>query len=189
MTPATAVARRWFLRDCGLGLGSIALHALLAQDGRAEPGRSPDPLAPRKPHFTPKAKRVIHLFMAGAPSQLDLFDYKPDLTKFEGKPIPPSVIGGQRYAATWTGDNKSDWDHLAWSIPMALNMGLSGQPFVGPDIGGFVGDADAKLFARWMGIGALLPSLTRLMGPGVYAFPRFESYARSVATNTTPMGA
>jgi hypothetical protein len=50
------------------------------------------------PHFAPKAKRVIHLFMAGAPSQLDLFDYKPELAKLEGKPLPPSVIGGQRYA-------------------------------------------------------------------------------------------
>ncbi len=52
----------------------------------------------RKPHFAPKAKRVIHLFMAGAPSQLDLFDYKPDLARLEGQPLPPSVIGGQRYA-------------------------------------------------------------------------------------------
>ncbi len=68
-----------------------------------------------------------------------------------------NFLGGQRYAATWTGDNRSDWRHLAWSIPMALNLGLSGQPFVGPDIGGFIGDADARLFARWMGIGALLP--------------------------------
>jgi len=66
-------------------------------------------------------------------------------------------MGGQRYAATWTGDNASDWEHLAWSIPMALNLGLSGQPFVGPDIGGFIGDATGHLFARWMGIGALLP--------------------------------
>ncbi len=49
-------------------------------------------------HFAPKAKAVIHLFMAGAPSQLDLFDYKPKLAEFEGKPIPPEVIGGQRYA-------------------------------------------------------------------------------------------
>ena len=55
-------------------------------------------LAPQKPHFAGKAKRVIHLFMAGAPSQLDLFDYKPELAKLEGKPLPPSVIGGQRYA-------------------------------------------------------------------------------------------
>jgi alpha-glucosidase len=68
-----------------------------------------------------------------------------------------NFIGGQRYAATWTGDNSSDWDHLAWSIPMALNLTLSGQPFVGPDIGGFAGNCDGRLFARWMGIGALLP--------------------------------
>lgn len=68
-----------------------------------------------------------------------------------------NFIGGHRYAATWTGDNKSTWEHLAWSIPMALNMGLSGQPFVGPDIGGFAGEADGTLFARWMGIGAMLP--------------------------------
>jgi alpha-glucosidase len=68
-----------------------------------------------------------------------------------------NFIGGQRYAATWTGDNSSDWDHLAWSIPMALNMTLSGQPFVGPDIGGFAGNCDGRLFARWMGIGTLLP--------------------------------
>ena len=55
-------------------------------------------LAPKQPHFAAKAKRVIHLFMAGAPSQLDLFDYKPELTKLAGKPLPASVIAGQRYA-------------------------------------------------------------------------------------------
>ncbi len=68
-----------------------------------------------------------------------------------------NFLGGQRYAATWTGDNRSDWNHLRWSIPMVINMSLSGQPFVGPDIGGFIGNADGELFARWMGIGALLP--------------------------------
>ena len=68
-----------------------------------------------------------------------------------------SFLGGQRYAWTWTGDNTSDWRHLGWSITMALNLGLSGQPFAGPDIGGFAGDATGHLFARWMGIGALLP--------------------------------
>ncbi len=68
-----------------------------------------------------------------------------------------NFLGGQRYAWTWTGDNTSDWRHLGWSITMALNLGLSGQPFAGPDIGGFAGDADGHLFARWMGIGALLP--------------------------------
>lgn len=72
-----------------------------------------------------------------------------------------NYIGGQRYGATWTGDNSADWYHLEASIPMALNVGLSGQPFIGPDIGGFAGNGpsggEGKLMARWMGIGALLP--------------------------------
>ena len=66
-------------------------------------------------------------------------------------------LGGQRYAAAWTGDNSATWEHLAISIPMVLNLGLSGQPFAGPDIGGFAGNGDGALFARWMGFGALLP--------------------------------
>ena len=66
-------------------------------------------------------------------------------------------LGSQRYAATWTGDNLSDWNHLRWSVSMALNLGLSGQPLVGPDIGGFGDEATPELFARWMGIGCLLP--------------------------------
>lgn len=66
-------------------------------------------------------------------------------------------IGSQRYAATWTGDNLSTWEHLHNSIPMALNLGLSGQPLSGPDIGGFAGNATPRLFARWMGIGTMLP--------------------------------
>jgi len=68
-----------------------------------------------------------------------------------------SFLGGHRYAATWTGDNVSNWDHLAWSIPMALNLGLSGQPLAGPDIGGFAGECTGELLARWMGIGCLFP--------------------------------
>jgi alpha-glucosidase len=68
-----------------------------------------------------------------------------------------NFIGGHRYAATWTGDNRSSWEHLGWSIPMVLNLGLSGQPFSGPDIGGFADNATPELFARWMGIGSLLP--------------------------------
>src|SRR3954468_21206545 len=97
------ITRRHFFRDCGYGVGKAALASLLCasargEDGRAKPGRSPDPLAPKKPHFPGRAKAVIHLFMAGAPSQLDLFDYKPELAKLEGKPLPPEVIRGQRYA-------------------------------------------------------------------------------------------
>ena len=66
-------------------------------------------------------------------------------------------LGGHRYASCWTGDSASTWEHLSWTIPMMLNLGLSGQPFAGCDIGGFAENADAELFARWMGIGALLP--------------------------------
>jgi hypothetical protein len=86
-----AVTRRHFFRSCGVGVGKIALGSLLAGAARAAE-------AVRTPHYAAKAKRVIHLFMAGAPSQLDLFDYKPALAKLEGKPLPPSVIRGQRYA-------------------------------------------------------------------------------------------
>jgi len=89
-------SRRHFLKDCSLGLGKIGLAGLLT-DSLANAASS-NGLGNPQPHFAPKAKRVIHLFMAGAPSQLELFDYKPLLTKFEGKPIPPEVIGGQRYA-------------------------------------------------------------------------------------------
>jgi alpha-glucosidase len=68
-----------------------------------------------------------------------------------------NYIGGQRYGATWTGDNTANWYHVEVSIPMVLNVGLSGQPFIGPDIGGFAGNGDGDMFARWMGFGALFP--------------------------------
>src|SRR5688500_2912409 len=90
-------SRRWFLRECGLGLGKIAAASLLS-NALLPRTRAAEVLTLKEPHFAGKAKRVIHLFMAGAPSQLDLFDYKPELAKLEGKPLPPSVIGGQRYA-------------------------------------------------------------------------------------------
>jgi len=95
-------SRRWFLKECGLGLGKVALATLLtdAFAGKAvgATDNAADALKPRAPHFPAKAKRVIHLFMAGAPSQLDLFDNKPELAKLAGKPLPPSVVAGQRYA-------------------------------------------------------------------------------------------
>lgn len=96
------VTRRHFFGECQLGVGKMALASLLAgqfgRSSRANTVAPERPLAPRAPHYRPKANAVIHLFMAGAPSQLDLFDYKPKLTEFAGKPIPPEVIGGQRYA-------------------------------------------------------------------------------------------
>ena len=78
-TPRRSVTRRWFFQECGVGLGAIAL-ALAARQriGAAARRRAgTNPLAPKQPHFPPKAKRVIFLFMAGAPSHLELFDYKP----------------------------------------------------------------------------------------------------------------
>ncbi|CAA0838272.1 heteroglycan glucosidase 1 [Striga hermonthica] len=66
-------------------------------------------------------------------------------------------VGSQRYAATWTGDNLSTWEHLHMSISMVLQLGLSGQPLSGPDIGGFAGNATPKMFGRWMGFGAMFP--------------------------------
>ena len=68
-----------------------------------------------------------------------------------------NFLGGQRYGATWTGDNSATWAHLDMSIPMTVNLGLSGQPFAGPDIGGFAYNGDGELYARWMGFGTLFP--------------------------------
>ncbi|MEX2120598.1 MAG: DUF1501 domain-containing protein [Pirellulales bacterium] len=91
-------ARRWFLRDCGVGLGTMALASLLdGRPARAE-GQAANPLSPRQPHFAPKAKRVIYLFMAGAPSHLDLLDYKPELAKRNGQLPPESLLKGYRAA-------------------------------------------------------------------------------------------
>src|SRR5215207_6352747 len=99
LTPT--IARRHFLEVCGVGLGKVALSSLLTGGvaPRAFASSTADtsfPVAP--PHFAPKAKAVIHLFMAGAPSQLDMFDNKPELSKLEGQPLPPSLYGSQRYA-------------------------------------------------------------------------------------------
>ncbi len=98
------VTRRTFLKRSGVGLGNIALGSLLANslfaasNGAAASRGVQDPLAPRPPHFPARAKRVIYLHMVGAPSQLDLFDYKPELKKHDGKPCPEEFIKGKRFA-------------------------------------------------------------------------------------------
>ncbi len=91
------VTRRHFFKQAGISVGSMGLASLLADQGFAAP-KQQDPLAARDPHFAPKAKRVIFLLMAGAPSQLELFDYKPELAKYHGKPVPEHLIKGQRFA-------------------------------------------------------------------------------------------
>ena len=89
--------RRQFFADCGVGVGKAALASLLA-GGSAKAAFGSRPGGVMRPHAEGRAKAVIHLFMAGAPSQLETWDRKPVLSKYEGKPIPPEVIGGQRYA-------------------------------------------------------------------------------------------
>jgi hypothetical protein len=110
MNCESLLPRRHFLTQCGLGIGGVALAEMLG-------GSSADAALEsnaRLPHFAPKAKRVIYLFMSGGPSQLDLFDYKPELTKHHGEQLPDSVRGGQRL--TGMSGNQS-------SIPMV------GSPF------------------------------------------------------------
>jgi hypothetical protein len=88
------ITRRWFFQQCGVGVGAAALADLFAGTGAA----AVDPLAPKTPHFAPKAKNVIFLFMAGAPSHLELFDYKPQLAKFDGTLPPAELLKGYRAA-------------------------------------------------------------------------------------------
>jgi len=90
--------RRWFFEQCGVGLGSIALAQLFAESGKAATAGLANPLAPKRPPLPAKAKNVIFLFMAGAPSHLELFDYKPQLAKFDGKLPPAELLKGYRAA-------------------------------------------------------------------------------------------
>ncbi len=108
--------RRHFFADCGVGLGSMALASLILEcqstramnvgesipargaSGPASPAHGTDLLAARPGHLPARAKSVIYLFMAGGPSQLELFDYKPQLQRYSGQPIPDSFIEGRRFA-------------------------------------------------------------------------------------------
>ncbi len=89
------ITRRYFLEDCWSSIGAIALTSFFNEKLFAE---AVNPMAPRKPQFPAKAKRVLFLGMSGGPSQLDLFDFKPKLNELHGKPIPKSIVGDQRYA-------------------------------------------------------------------------------------------
>src|SRR2546425_3099584 len=94
------LTRRWFFRECGVGLGAIALGSLLGESSVSAASKiaGVNPLAPKQPLFKARAKRVIYLFMAGAPSHLEMFDYKPELAKWDGKLPPEELIKGYRAA-------------------------------------------------------------------------------------------
>src|SRR5436190_7452114 len=102
MTPEQRLlseTRRHFFRQCGVGVGQIALAHLMS-GGRllAGPAASSSPMDPKPTHFPAKVKSVIYLFMAGGPSQLEMFEHKPKLQEFDGKPIPDSLVAGKRFA-------------------------------------------------------------------------------------------
>src|SRR5262245_28468799 len=98
------ITRRHFFRQTGFGIGALALSSLLDQNFFAQAEQkgsavnSMSSVGPKPPHFAPKARNIIYLFMAGGPSQLDLFDYKPRLEELNGQPIPESFTRGERFA-------------------------------------------------------------------------------------------
>ena len=95
------VTRRSFLKATGqFSLGAIAMASMSLGGGVANAAQAVNPLAPRKPHYTAKVKRVIYLHMSGGPPHLDLFDYKPELVKWNDKPCPDTFLKGRTFAFT-----------------------------------------------------------------------------------------
>jgi len=108
MSDLREITRRHFFRECGVGLGSLALASLMderlfayvraQQRGATAAAAAESAARAIGPHFAPKAKQIIYLFMAGAPSQIDLFDDKPKLRQYDGQPIPEEIVKGERFA-------------------------------------------------------------------------------------------
>jgi hypothetical protein len=92
---ARYLSRRWFFKDCGVGMATLAALDLMRAQGASQPA---SPLAQKKPHQSARAKRVIYLFMGGAPSHLELFDHKPELAKWDGQLPPADLLKGYRAA-------------------------------------------------------------------------------------------
>jgi hypothetical protein len=95
---ALRAARRHFFQQCRVGIGAMALGSLLTDEKVSGAAGDADPMAPRKAHFPARAKSVIFLFMAGGPSQLELFDPKPELQELDGQIIPESFVANKRFA-------------------------------------------------------------------------------------------
>jgi alpha-glucosidase len=111
-----------------------------------------DDTVPAGPHL--RYRNAYGLFMSQA-TRDGMVAAHPDKRPFVL--TRASFLGGQRYAATWTGDNEATSEHMRLSIPMTLNLGLSGQPFSGPDLGGFGRNATPELWSQWVGFGVFFP--------------------------------
>ncbi len=129
-TPADrlcAITRRHFFGQCAIGVGAMALNTLLAKDVPGTPRVNVDPvrpLAPRRPPLKPRARNIIFLFMAGGPSQLELFEDKPRLRELNGQPPPPSLLSGRRFAflkgnETLLGSRRSFSQHGQCGMPLS----------------------------------------------------------------------
>jgi hypothetical protein len=123
-----AITRRAFFGKAATGVGAAALTSLLRQEGLAAPPTpSPSPtdasVLPGLPHFAPRAKRIIYLFQNGAPTHVDLFDYKPKLAQLHGRPVPDDYIAGKRFS-TMTG--KADGKLLLAPVEPFRQHGRSG---------------------------------------------------------------
>lgn len=116
------ITRRHFFQDCGVGVGKIALASLIADGAMGRLTAAGSGMRSGLPHHAPKAKAVIHLFMAGAPSQLELFDNKPELAKLEGKPLRPrsSTASAMRSSAP-----TPPYSVRALSSPVTASLALS----------------------------------------------------------------
>src|SRR5471032_2646529 len=98
------VTRRQFFGTSALGIGAAALASLLNSEAMGADAPKRFGGLPDLPHFAPKAKRVIYMFQNGAPSHVDLFDYKPKLKEWQGKPIPPEIVGNKRFSTMSPGN-------------------------------------------------------------------------------------
>ena len=126
--------RRHFFSQCSMGLGSVALGSLLG-DGLAKAAAA-NPFQPGKPHHWPRAKNVIYMFMAGGPSQLELFDWKPELARRNGGDIPESFVKGKRFA--FMNSTFKDQKKLLGPVKQFRRHGQAGMWFSDniPHIGG-----------------------------------------------------
>lgn len=155
-------ARAWWssllATETDLGVRGIWLDMNEPATLRKEQGRTLPNAVPAQGEGTPATLAEIHNVYALQEARATfegLSAARPDRRPFIL--TRAGFAGIQRYAAVWTGDAPSTWDTLRATLPMLLNLGLSGVPFVGSDVGGFSGKASAELYSRWMQLGALSP--------------------------------